>query len=206
MAYKKQVNKTASKAATNTNTNTKSKTTKNKIEKNIIESKPVEKAKPKKIKLTEDDLVKVKSSCFGRLFYKNKKNSETFIWENPDDIQVMSIRELRSMRAEQPTFFKNQWIKIVGMVDESDCDASVEDIYKTLLITRQGYIDIDPTDYKSVCSWTEKEIKEYVSKMSQGAQNNLIVSLNTFIEKGYLDSVKKIKTFEEALNCELLRK
>ena len=35
------------------------------------------------------------------------------------------------------------------------------------------------------------------------AKVNLAVALNTYIEKGILDSLKRIKAFEEALGCEL---
>ena len=39
--------------------------------------------------------------------------------------------------------------------------------------------------------------------MSNGAEENLVVALNTYIEKGVLDSVKSIRAFEDALGCEL---
>ena len=37
------------------------------------------------------------------------------------------------------------------------------------------------------------------------AKAKLVVVLNTYIEKGILDSLKAIKTFEEVLGCDLKR-
>jgi hypothetical protein len=39
--------------------------------------------------------------------------------------------------------------------------------------------------------------------MSAEAKVNLAVALNTYIEKGILDSLKRIKAFEEVLGCDL---
>jgi hypothetical protein len=39
--------------------------------------------------------------------------------------------------------------------------------------------------------------------MSAEARVNLVVALNTYIEKGILDSIKRIKAFEEVLDCDL---
>ena len=52
-------------------------------------------------------------------------------------------------------------------------------------------------------SWTEAEIAEKVATLSDGARQNLVVALNGFIKDGTLDSRKKIKAFEKALDCEL---
>lgn len=41
--------------------------------------------------------------------------------------------------------------------------------------------------------------------LSKGAKGKLVVALNTYIEKGVLDSLKAIKTFEEVLGCDLAR-
>jgi len=170
----------------------------------MIKNKPIEKPKVKKIVLHEDDLVKVKSTYYGGLLYKGKKSGEIIRWNEPGEIQFMTIRELRAMKAEHPDFFRNKWIAIVGMVDE-DSAVSVDDIYKALLLTKDGDFMFDPTDFDTINSWTEEEIRENVSKLTQGARNNLIISLNTFIEQGRLDSVKKIRIFEEVLGCELLQ-
>ena len=62
---------------------------------------------------------------------------------------------------------------------------------------------IDPTSFDKICSWNENEIAENISMLSEGARDNLIVALNRFIEDGTLDSRRKIKAFEKALDCEL---
>ena len=92
---------------------------------------------------------------------------------------------------------------ITGFADENADTYTTADIYKALMIG-QYYKDlIEPSDYAAVCAWEPEDIKKKVSLMSTEAKANLAVALNTYIEKGILDSLKRIKAFEEVLGCEL---
>lgn len=158
---------------------------------------------PGRVNIEDSSIILVKSNVFGQLNYTDKRTFEEVKWPKCGSIQPMTFGLLRSMKASSISFFKNQWIIIVGFGDENADKYTPADIYKNLMIT-QYYKDlIDPSDFEEVCSWTPEEIKKKVSLMSAEARVNLVVALNTYIEKGILDSIKRIKTFEEVLDCDL---
>ena len=165
---------------------------------------PVEKKPAKKISKIDDSvLLKVKSTCSGSLFYKNSRTNDTTEWSSPNEIQIMTMGDLRSMKSDQIGFFKNHWIVVVGVADGCDCDATCEEIYNALLISKYYENYIEPTDIEEISSWDESEIKERVGMLSDGAKENFAISLNKFIENGSLDSIRKIRAFEDALGCKL---
>ena len=163
----------------------------------------VTKTSGKPVKITDDTLINVKSNVFGKLIYVDQKTREETAWDMCGVVHPMTFGALRSMKASQSDFFKNQWIVITGFAEESPDGATPADIYKALYITNYYKDFIDPTDYSDVCSWEPEEIEAKVALMSKDARANLTVALNTYIEKGLLDSLKAIKAFEEAIGCEL---
>ena len=155
----------------------------------------------KTVKMTDDMMVEVKSCVFGGLIYKDKRTGEEVFWENEGDIQVVSFELLRSMKSSQVAFFKNNWITVISVLDDNSITPA--DVYKALYV-QQYYKDIiDPDDFTKVCGWSVSEIEKKVALLVPAAKTNLAIALNTFIENGTLDSVKKIKAFEKALGCEL---
>ena len=158
------------------------------------------------VKIDDSTLIRVKSNTFGELIYVNHRTQEKTVWSQCGDVQTMSMADLRAMKANQIAFFENQWIVILGVEDGSECKAKPADIYKVLAIGRYFTNLVEPADFNEICNWDESEIEDRVSLLSDGAKNNLIVALNEYVEKGILDSVKKIKAFEKALNCELTAK
>lgn len=164
-------------------------------------NKPIKVAKP--VKIEDGASIKVKSGFYGVLYYKNPRSGEKFIWQHIGDIQFLSMSDLRAMKAQNVGYFKNQWLVIMGVSDDSNSKATPADIYKALAIDVYYKNFIDPNTFSNVCSWNNDEIVEKISMLSEEARKNLIVALNGFIEDGTLDSRKKIKAFEKALNCEL---
>lgn len=167
------------------------------------ETKTTTKSQPRQIKIDDGVSIKVKSGFYGVLCYKNPRTQETFIWEHSGDVQFLSMSDLKTMKAQDVGYFKNQWIVIVGVADDSDCKAKPTDIYKALAIDIYYKNFIDPTTFDEACNWTEDEIAEKVATLSDGAKQNLTVALNGFVKNGKLDSRKRIKAFEKALDCEL---
>lgn len=155
------------------------------------------------VRIDDSAIVNVKSNVFGELTYVDKKTQEEVKWSRCGSVQQMTFGLLRSMKATAISFYQNQWIIITGFADENAEKYTPADIYKALMIG-QYYKDlIEPSDYEAVCSWSPDQIKNKVALMSSEAKANLVVALNTYIEKGILDSLKRIKTFEEVLGCEL---
>ena len=150
-------------------------------------------------------LVRVKSNVFGKLIYVNKRNGEKTVWDGVGDVQIMTIGDLRMMRAEQNAFYRNQWILILGPMDGSGEGITCADFFDALGIKQYYANYIDPSDLSGIISWDDAEIEERVSMLSRAQRDNLIVALNTYIENGRLDSIRKIRTFEKALGVELFR-
>ena len=157
----------------------------------------------KKVKISDDVQIRVKSNYYGTLFYKNRRTGDYVEWKQAGEVQLITMSDLRAMKAEQTAFFRNQWIVILGVAEHEDCKATCEDICKSLVVEQYYQNYINPTDYRVICSWNETEIAERVAMMTPGAKENLIVALNTFVKEGSLDSIKRIKMFEEILGCKL---
>ena len=164
--------------------------------------KTTQKAK-KPMQIHDGVQVKVKSTYYGKLFYQNPRTGDSTEWNDAGEVQIMTMGDLRAMKAGQVKFFKDHWIMVLGVADYEDCNATCEDLHKALMITQYYTNFIEPTDFNAICSWKPEEIAERVSMMSAGAKENLVVALNTFIKNGTLDSRKKIKAFEDALGCNL---
>lgn len=157
----------------------------------------------KSVKIDDGVLIRVKSNVFGTLLYKNSKTGEETLWTMCGETQTMTMADLRAMKANQVNFFVNQWVVILGVDESEDDSIQPADIYKSLGITKYYMNYLEPSDFRTLCALSEAEIEKKVSLLSSGAKENLIVALNEFIDKGVLDSAKKVKAFEKALNCEL---
>lgn len=155
------------------------------------------------VKIEDGVLIKVKSNVFGTLIYKNSKTDEETVWSKCGEVQLLTMGDLRAMKANQAKFYSNQWIVIIGLDESADCKANTADIYKNLGIAKYYENLVEPSDFDTICSWSEKEIMEKVSLMSENAKNNLVIALNEYIDKGILDSRKTIGAFERALGVDL---
>lgn len=153
--------------------------------------------------ITDGVSVKVRSGFYGKLYYTNPRSGESFMWNQVGDVQFLTIGDLKAMKAQCPGYFKNQWVVILGCANEAECSATPAEICKHLAIDHYYKDYIDPVDFAKVCEWTTAEVAERISLLGDGAKQNLIVALKEFIKDGRLDSIKKIKEFEKALDCVL---
>ena len=158
-----------------------------------------------RVSIDDNAMINVRSNVFGELFYIDPVTKEEISWLQCGDNQVLSMSALRHMKTGAIKFFINNLIVITGFADANSEKYEPADIYKALGIQQYYKNYLDPTNYEEICSWSPSEIQSKVSLMSQGAKQLLVVALNAFIEKGVLDSLKSIKAFEKALECELGR-
>lgn len=156
----------------------------------------------KPVKITDNTLIKVKSTVFGRLIYVNKRNGNKIVWSSQGEVKYLTFDELVEIRNQSIGFYKNQRIIVVGMAEQEECGASVEDVYNALGVREYYKNLVDPTDYHAICGWSVQEIPERVGMLSPKVKENLVVALNQFIKDGVLDSRKKIQAFKTALDCE----
>lgn len=157
------------------------------------------------VRIDDTALINVRSNVFGELIFVDPVTKEKISWHQCGEVLQMPLSTLRHMKNGDVKFFTNQLVLITGFADENAEKFEVADIYKALYISQYYKEILDPTNYDDICNWKPAEIKEKVSVLSGGAKAKLVVVLNTYIEKGILDSLKAIKTFEEVLGCDLMR-
>lgn len=167
-----------------------------------VVSKPV-KQKKEKLKLSDSSDVLVRSNVFGRLIYIDHKTDDETNWEHAGDEQVLTVRELLNMKAKQSIFFKENWISIVGSDDVDMDEYSVADIYEALNISRYYKDSVVPDDLAEVFNWSENEVREKIKLFPVTIRESIIIMANDKIMDGTLDSISKVKLFEEVLECEL---
>lgn len=153
--------------------------------------------------IPDNALINVKSNMFGKLIFHSKKTGERIEWAKCGDVQQVTLSTLRAMKLEKLAFFSDQWVIIIGFADDNAHKYKVADIYQQLYIAQYYKNLVDPSDFEAICAMTPAAIKSQIPLMSDGAKANLVVALNTYIEKGVLDSLRAIKAFEEVLGCEL---
>lgn len=173
-----------------------------------IETKKViveEITKKKKIKFSDDTLISVKSNVFGTLIYINHKTGDEIRWDNFGEVQTLSVGDLRAMKAKQLAFYKENWITFEGIEnsDEDYEDIDTQDIYDALQVSQYYKDYICPDDLNKVFNWNVTEIKNKIPRMTKSLREAIAIRANELITEGVLDSISKIKTLEEILNCQL---
>lgn len=153
-------------------------------------------------RIDESTLIYVRSNTFGGLTYVNQRSGEVVNWDFFGDVQPVTMGLLRTMKASAAIFFSENKI-IIESVD--DDEHTPEDVYAALAVGKYYKDIIDPDSFDKVCGWSLGEIEKKVSTLTTTAKENLVVALNTFIEDGRLDSLKKIRAFSEALGCDLMK-
>lgn len=191
-----EVKQTAKKTSgTKTKTTTKKATTK--------ETKTNEPKQRERLVLDNNVILNVQSTTFGKLVYVNTQTGDKVVWEHENEIQQVTAGNLREMKSRQPGFFKNYWIRIIGIedIDETYQDRTIEEIYKAL--TLQQYYENSMVDIEDLILNHTDEIPTYLKKMGKSFKISLIIRCNDMIESGKLDAFSKIKKMEEILGTEL---
>lgn len=191
-----EVKQTAKKTSgTKTKTTAKKATTK--------ETKTNEPKQRERLVLDNNVILNVQSTTFGKLVYVNTQTGDKVVWEHENEIQQVTAGNLREMKSRQPGFFKNYWIRIIGIedIDETYQDRTIEEIYKAL--TLQQYYENSMMDIEDLILNHTDEVPTYLKKMGKSFKTSLIIRCNDMIESGKLDAFSKIKKMEEILGTEL---
>lgn len=164
---------------------------------------PAKPGQPAKVRLDDSVLIRAKSNTYGQLIYVNKRTGDRTEWSRFGEEQSVTMGDLRAMKGTQLPFFSDQMIVVTGCDDERYPDLTPAEIYDALLVSRYYKNIVDPDNFGRIFSASEDETRQWVSQMSSNARMNLIVALNAAIRNGTLDSLRKIKLFEDLLGCEL---
>ena len=165
----------------------------------------VETAKKTKERLVmkDNDEVVVSSNVFGELIYINDRNGDQIIWENCGEEQVLSVRDIRDMKAKQHSFFKEGWISITDSPDVDFEEYTMKEVYDALQIGRYYNDNLVSFNIDDIFVMSEDALRKKISTMSEGIKRSIVVRANEKIIDGSLDSLKKVKLLEEVLGCEL---
>lgn len=170
---------------------------------NSVETDNKKKQGKKTTKLTDDTLITVRNNVYGKLVYVDTKTGDKTIWSNYGDEQDITIGELRWMKRTQIKFFKEHWILFIKFTENEYKNNDINEVYKNLQVNKY-YDKITSINYISkLLNSTVDKLKKELPKLNSTDRQSLIVCANNLIKNGELDSLKKIKTIEKLLDCEL---
>lgn len=140
-----------------------------------------------------DDYISVKNNVMGPLVYNSTKNDGTSVsWSHFGDEELMRYSELQTMRNTQRRFFEEQWVYIEDA--EILKALGVDQFYKDALTS---------SDFDSLFRMSSAEIERRISIMSPSMKENVRIRATKLVKEGKLDSLKKIRTLNKALGCDL---
>lgn len=149
-------------------------------------------------KLSDDSIITVKNNTCGELIYVNTRSGDFYRWNQHGDTCDIKISDLREMKNSQRTFYTKNKFSIIGCVN--DKNITPEEIINFVGLTQYFKEDMSPDLYEVITNWTNSEIKEKIPNISTSCKQSLIVMLSTMIENDEIDSLSRIKAFEQALN------
>lgn len=169
-----------------------------KVEKPEEEVKPVKKAVYKKpeSKFTDNDLIPCKSVTSGKLIFIGN-SGQKYSWDNYGIIEYVSYADLRreaqSGNATNHLFYPRFVVVDADFVEEFP---KLEEFY--------GKFYQDGGDFEEILNLPKEQMKEAIDKLPKGCKECLRGIVATKIEEGTLDSVAKIKVFDEIFGTNML--
>lgn len=151
----------------------------------------------KKVEVSLNDIVYVQSCFHGNLFYQSKRNGSIVEWQQFGEEQPMDVDELMYMRNTQPTFFKEQWIRLVG--DNAD------DVFEFLHLERYCKNNLKFDSFDDVFAMEPDEIETVVKSFSSSLRESFARRALELVEGGELENLRKIKAIERASGYSLLK-
>lgn len=170
------------------------------VEAEPAEAAPVEKvtrpAHKKRVQVDLNDIVYVQSCFHGNLFYKSKRNGSIVEWQQFGEDQPMDVDELMYMRNTQPTFFKEQWVRLVG--DNAD------DVFTFLHLDRYCKNNLKFDSFDDVFEMNPAEIEMTVKEFAPSLRESVARRAKELYDDETLCDIKTIKAIERATGFTLL--
>lgn len=157
----------------------------------------------KRIKLDDAVRVRVRSNRYGTLGFTNNSTGDRFIWHDIDDVQDLTVGDIRNMRGNAPIFFRDCWIWIES-IEETGCENLTDaEMYEALGLYRYYNEKERPHYFSSVREWTAERVKAEVPQLSDNTKSNLAMAVQEAVDNELIVSLPVIKAWEKALECEL---
>lgn len=163
-----------------------------------VEEKPAKKEPEKKQtlkahKIAPHDIVTVRNGFQGTLCYTSPRTGERYIWDRFGDEIDMDFQDLRNARASSRRFFEENWF----MFDDPEVIEAlgVQAYYKNAL-------DID--EFEGLFDKPFEEIRDTVSKLSNGQKHSVAYYAKKLVAEGKIDSLSVINMLENTLGLTLI--
>lgn len=154
--------------------------------------KPVYKVKKD---LNPNMIVTVKNGFNGTLVYKSKRTGEVFVWDSFGSEQEMELQDLKAAKNTYKAFFINNWF----LFDDPE-------VIEWLGMSQYYKHSLNTEAFKGLFTSTPEEIKETVSKLSDGQKKSAAFRAKQLIQDGEIDSIKVINALEESLAIDLIER
>lgn len=148
--------------------------------------------------------IKMRSNNYGGLVFVNSRTRERIRWPEINDVQDVTVADIRDMRANSRSFVEEPWLIVEGVATPGYEMLTVDEIIDMLGLTRFYRNSARPERLADAVDWTVDEIKAQVPKMNKGTKENLTVALTDAIRDGKLNALDRIRAWEDELDCSLL--
>lgn len=142
-------------------------------------------------------LITVKNGYHGTLVYVSPRTREQFIWNSFGDEQELELKELRSIKSTNKSFYENNYFMF---------DDEFSWVIKYLGLTKYYEHAIGMKGFDDLFTSTPAEIKSVVGKMSSGQKKSLVYCVREKIASGEIDSMKVVNALEDALGVNFTTK
>ena len=140
-------------------------------------------------------VVSVRNGFQGTLIYISNRTGERFTWDSFGDEQDMDLKELKNAKNSSKLFFENNWF----LIDDPE-------IIDYLGVTKYYENSLKYDSFDDLFEKKPSEIKEILSKISNGQKLSVIYRAKQLIEDGSIDSIKTINALENSLSVELIER
>lgn len=159
---------------------------------------------PRAVLLNDQVRVQVRSNRYGGLIFINSRTNEKTEWNHINDIQDLTVADIRDMRSTARSFFSEPWVCIGDIVTPGYEDVTHDELLAALGLTRYYSDTVTPEYLSDVIEWTLEQINENVPSMKDGVKENLAVAVGDAVRNGELNALDRIRAWEQVLNCSLL--
>lgn len=154
-------------------------------------------------KVDDSVRVRVRSNRFGRLGFVNSHTGDRYFWNEIDEVQDLTVGDIRNMRGQANAFLEQGWVVIEGIESAECVDLTDKEIYDVLGLSKY-YKDSKKSHYvRTARTWTLQQIKKFGPGLNRNLKANITASLNSSIKNGLLTDLSLIRAWEKALGTEL---
>ena len=137
-------------------------------------------------------LIPCRSTTHGGLTYISKRTGERVVWDDYDDVQDITMGELKNLYASSPAFIND----VMFVIDD-------EEAVEALNLTRLYDTIFDIGNLEDFFDKEYNELESLLEKLPKGLKKTVASKAGEMVKNGTLDSRAKIKLVEEKLKVDL---